>query len=121
MASDAWGIDDGYWDIGGQWHDTPESTRRALRVAMGGLSDVADPPPTSRPVWFVREGTTPAIERPGDILLEDGTRVRASTALPADLPLGYHGLEPNDGGPITRLIVTPDRCHLPSGLHTWGW
>src|SRR5260221_1817260 len=41
MAPDAWGIEDGYWDIAGQWHDTPEPTRRALRLAMGGLGDVA--------------------------------------------------------------------------------
>jgi 4-alpha-glucanotransferase len=121
MAGDAWGIEDGYWDIVGQWHDTPESTRRALRVAMGGLSDVADPPPASRPVWFVREGTTPAIERPADLLLEDGTHLEASTALPPNLPLGYHDLLPSDGGPTTRLIVAPSRCHLPEGLRTWGW
>jgi 4-alpha-glucanotransferase len=121
MARDAWGIEDGYWDIGGQWHDTPEPTRRALRVAMGGLSDVADPPPASRPVWFVRHGTTPGIERPAELLLEDGTSVSASTALPPDLPLGYHDLLPNDGGPATRLIVAPGRCHVPDGLRTWGW
>lgn len=121
MARDAWGIEDGYWDIAGQWHDTPDSTRRALRVAMGGLGDVADPPPASRPVWFVRHGTTPAIERPGELVLEDGTHLSAMTALPPDLPLGYHDLLPSDGGPATRLIVAPDRCHLPDGLRTWGW
>ncbi|MEY2421754.1 MAG: 4-alpha-glucanotransferase [Acidimicrobiaceae bacterium] len=121
MAGDAWGIDDGYWDIVGQWHHTPESTRRALRVAMGGLSDVADPPPASRPVWFVRQGTTPTIERSAELVLEDGTSLAASKALPPDLPLGYHDLLPSDGGPATRLIVAPDRCHLPDGLRTWGW
>ncbi|HEV3225490.1 MAG TPA: 4-alpha-glucanotransferase [Acidimicrobiales bacterium] len=121
MARDAWGIEDGYWDIAGQWHDTPEPTRRALRVAMGGLADVADPPPASRPVWFVRHGTAPMIERPADLVLEDGTALRATSELPPDLPLGYHDLLPNDGGPTTRLIVTPDRCHLPDGLRTWGW
>jgi 4-alpha-glucanotransferase len=121
MSTDAWGIEDGYWDIEGRWHETAEPTRRALRVAMGGLSDVADPPPASRPVWFVRHGTTPSIERPAELLLEDGTSVRASSALPPDLPLGYHDLLPSDGGPTTRLIVTPDRCHLPVGLRTWGW
>ncbi|MEY2452303.1 MAG: 4-alpha-glucanotransferase [Acidimicrobiaceae bacterium] len=121
MVNDPWGIDDGYWDIAGRWHDTPEPTKRALRVAMGGLSDVADPPPATRPVWFVRYGSAPAIERPADLVLEDGTRVTATAALPPDLPLGYHDLLPNDGGPTTRLIVAPDRCHLPEGLRTWGW
>ena len=121
MAPDAWGIEDGYWDIAGQWHETPESTRHSLRVAMGGLADVADPPPASRPVWFVREGRAPAIERPAELVLEDGTGLTATTELPGDLPLGYHDLHPSDGGPTTRLIVTPDRCALPPGLCTWGW
>ena len=121
MAPDPWGIEDGYWDIGGEWHPTPEVTQRSLRLAMGGLADVADPPPATRPVWFVRQGRTPTIERPADLVLEDGTRLSAAAELPPDLPLGYHDLLPSDGGPTTRLIVTPDRCYLPSVLRTWGW
>jgi 4-alpha-glucanotransferase len=27
---------------------------------------------------------------------------------------------PNDGGPTTRLIITPDRCHR-TGSRSWGW
>ena len=121
MAPDAWGIEDGYWDIAGEWHETPEPTRRALRVSMGGLADVADPPPATRPVWFVRHGQAAPIERPAELVLEDGTHVNATTELPRDLPLGYHDLHPSDGGPTTRLLVTPERCALPDGLHTWGW
>ncbi|HEX4819414.1 MAG TPA: 4-alpha-glucanotransferase [Acidimicrobiales bacterium] len=121
MTPDAWGIEDGYWDIAGRWHETPEATRRALRVAMGGLADVADPPPATRPVWFVRHGRAPSIQRPAELVLEDGTRLDAAGTLPRDLPLGYHDLHPDDGGPTTRLIVTPDRCALPEGLRTWGW
>src|SRR5438270_6297622 len=79
MASDVWGIDDGYWDIAGQWHETPEQTRQALRVAMGGLADVADPPPATRPVWFVRQGNSPSIDRPAELALEDGTRLDTAT------------------------------------------
>ena len=121
MATDDWGIDDGYWDIAGRWHDTDPDTRRALRVAMGGHAEFEDPPPRSRPVWFVRHGTAPGIERPAHIHLEDGTEVDARRSLPPDLPLGYHDLHPSDGGPATRLIVTPPRCHLPEGLNAWGW
>ena len=121
MATDAWGIDDGYQDVDGQWHDTPDATRRTLRVAMGGLADVGDPPPSARPVWFVREGTSPELQRPAALVLEDGTRLVAPTHLPPDLPIGYHDLHPNDGGPTTRLIVRPHRCHLPEHLRTWGW
>lgn len=111
--ADAWGIDDGYWDVAGVWHDTPDGTRRALRVAMGGLADADDPPPRGHPVWFVRHGTGPAIERPAELVLEDGTTVTAHDALPPDLPLGYHDLHPSDGGITTRLIVVPDRVAPP--------
>src|SRR3954471_11373532 len=121
MTPDAWGIENGYWDIAGEWHETAESTRRALRVAMGGLADLADPPPATRPVWFVRHGDAAALERPAELVLEDGTRLDTTRTLPPDLPLGYHDLHPDDGGPTTRLIVTPDRCALPKGLRTWGW
>lgn len=121
MATDAWGIEDGYWDIRGEWHETLRSMRRHLRVAMGGLGDVEDPPPHTRPVWFVRHGTAPGINRPAELALEDGTRVTAIDRLPPDLPLGYHDLLPNDGGPTTRLIITPDRCHLAGLDRVWGW
>jgi 4-alpha-glucanotransferase len=47
--------------------------------------------------------------------------VRGVDALPPDLPPGYHDLVPRDGGPTTRLVVTPGRCHLPHELRTWGW
>jgi 4-alpha-glucanotransferase len=121
MATDQWGVDDGYWDIAGGWHDAAPQTKQALRVAMGGHADVEDPPPRSRPVWLVRAGTGPAIERPARLVLEDGTDVDAAGVLPPDLPLGYHDLHPSDGGPTTRLIVTPPRCHLPEELRAWGW
>jgi 4-alpha-glucanotransferase len=120
MTTDEWGIDDGYWDVAGQWHAASDHTRRALRTAMGGHADVADPPPRGRPVWFVPRGSAPPIERPAALVLEDGTVLQAQLALPPDLPLGYHDLHPSDGGPSTRLIVTPPRCHLPEDLHTWG-
>ena len=119
--ADAWGIDDGYFDVSGAWHETSEQTRRALRVAMGGLPDLADPPPNERPVWFVHHGEAPEILRPADLVLEDGTSVGAEHRLPPDLPIGYHDLVPNDGGPTTRLIVTPARCHSTDHLRTWGW
>jgi 4-alpha-glucanotransferase len=117
---DAWGIDDGYHDVAGQWHETPPDTRRALRMAMEGLGDVDDPPPAGRPVWFVGQGTAPPIERPADIVLEDGTEVVAHDAVPPDLPLGYHDLHPSDGGTVTRLIVVPPRC-APAPGPAWGW
>ena len=66
-------------------------------------------------MWFVRHGTGPTINRPAELVLEDGTRLKAVERLPPDLPLGYHDLHPDDGGATTRLIVTPERCHVRDG------
>jgi 4-alpha-glucanotransferase len=41
-------------------------------------------------------------------------------ALPPDLPLGYHDFRPSNCDGQTRLIVAPDRCHVPP-RQTWGW
>lgn len=121
MQTDAWGIDEGYHSVDGTWHPVPLETRQELRAAMGGLRDVDDPPPPGLPVWFVRQGEAHSIFRPAELVLEDGTHVHAEAALPPDLPLGYHDLHPDDGGPTTRLIVHPTACHLPDDLRTWGW
>jgi 4-alpha-glucanotransferase len=51
----------------------------------------------------------------GELVLEDGTSLPVDGELPADIPLGYHTFEGS------RLIVVPERCHLPDGLCTWGW
>ena len=104
----------------GTWHDTPETTRRRLRVAMGGLADVDDPPPAGRPVWFVRHGDAGADRAAGRAWSSRTAPPSwSTTALPPDLPLGYHDLHPSDGGPTTRLIVVPDRC-APAPERTCG-
>ena len=119
MVSDAWGVDDGYWDALGDWHETSAETAGALRAVMG------EPAP-SREVRVVHVGEEAPLDAPGELTLEDGTQLAVSTALPPDLPVGYHDLRPSgdgdrdgDGLP-TRLIVTPGRCHLPPDLHTWA-
>ena len=117
MAADPWGIDDGYFDTSGAWHATPDHTRAALRGAMTGDPDT--PPAAPRPLWIVRSGTGEPLLGPCDLHLEDGTAVRAEGSLPPDLPIGYHELHPLDGGPTTRLTVTPGRCHLPDDLRAW--
>ena len=103
MATDPWGIDDGYFDVRGEWHATSPETRTALREAMTGDAD--RPPEPSRPLWVVRAGAAEPLLGPCELRLEDGTAVRAEGALPPDLPIGYHDLHPLDGGPTTRLIV----------------
>ena len=96
-------VDDGYLDVGGTWHATEPSVRDALVAAAG--EPVAGPP-----MWFVRQGSTPAIQRPAVIELDDGTEVGVVAALTPDLPIGYHDLHPDDGGPTTRLVIAPDRA-----------
>ena len=116
MATDPWGIDDGYFDVGGQWHPTSPDTRAALRTAMGAGRDGGGdegPPAPERPLWVVQEGVAEPLWGPCELALEDGSAHRAEGALPPDLPIGYHELHPLDGGPVTRLIVTPGRGALP--------
>jgi 4-alpha-glucanotransferase len=121
MATDPWGIDDGYFDVGGHWHPTSPETRAALRAAMGAGPDGGEdgPPAPEQPLWVVRAGAAEPLWGPCEVRLEEGGARRAEGALPADLPLGYHELHPLDRGPVTRLIVTPGRCVLPDDLRAW--
>ena len=115
--ADPWGIDDGYFDVRGHWHATPEATRVALREAMGAEGD--GPPAPEHPLWVVRAGDTPSLLGPCELRVEGGEARRVEHHLPADLPVGYHDLAPLDGGPVTRLIAAPGRCHLPPDLREW--
>ena len=108
---DEWSISDGYFDVAGTWHETPDTTRAALRAAMGD-------PEEGPPVWFVPVGTGAALWNTCRIVLEDGHELDPLDALPADLPIGYHDLLPIDGGPATRLIVHPTSC--PEIPPAWG-
>jgi 4-alpha-glucanotransferase len=120
MAADAWGVDDGYWDVSGTWHPTSGEVADELRASMGA-GQYPDGPPAGPPLWFVSAGDTPSLHLPARISLEDGGEVLAGSHLPPDLPIGHHDLHPDDGGPSTRLIVSPVRCHLPDDLRGWGW
>jgi 4-alpha-glucanotransferase len=117
MATDPWGIEDGYWDVAGTWHATSPRTRAALRAAMG--RDDAHAPPPGRAIRVVRAGVAEPLPEPCELVLEDGSEVRAADALPPDLPVGYHDLRRLDGRPLARLIVSPGRCHLPADLRDW--
>lgn len=116
---DDWGIADGFYDVEGTWHPTPEPTRRVLRAAMGAEHpDEPGPPGGGPPLWFVPVGRAEPLLGPCDLVLEDGTTLGVVNRLPPDLPIGYHDLAPIDGGPVTRLIVHPTRC--PEAPRAWG-
>ncbi len=144
--TDHWGIDDRYYDALGIQHVTSWTTRAALLAAMGVAPDPAavaeahvpenrahghhgPPSPAAPPidddlhgrVKVVRAGESPFIAAPGRLTLEDGTVIGVERALPPDLPIGYHHLEPRVGREQTLVIVTPGACHLPDDLRTWGW
>jgi 4-alpha-glucanotransferase len=117
--TDAWSISDGYWDTDGTWHPITEETRTALRAAMGADQVEGDAPPDGPPMWFVETGAPVPLAGRCDLVLEDGSVLDGLGELPPDLPPGYHLLEPLDGGDVTRLVMTPRRCRLPT--RRWGW
>ena len=59
--------------------------------------------------------------RSAEIALEDGAVLRVETALPQDLPPGYHKVRYYDREHETQLIVSPGLCYLPEHLRVWGW
>ena len=120
MATDRWGIDDGYEDALGEWRETPATTRSALHAAMGVNSGQGGPP-VEPLVRVLRPGQTLPLAKPMELRLEDGTALRVDVSLPADLPVGYHELCAIDGEDTVHIIVSPGQCYLPAGWHTWGW
>jgi 4-alpha-glucanotransferase len=118
--TDAWGIDRYYQDAYGEWHATPEETRRAIMDAMEADPD-EDGPSIDAPILFLRPGRPTCLLAPGDLVLEAGETLRVESAVPANLPFGYHVLHPDDGSGAVRVVVSPDRCYLPEDLKTWGW
>lgn len=137
----AWGVLPGYHDIGGVWRPTSDATGLSLAAAMGGGPDAPSPEPGA-PMRFVRpadlSASAPMGMRPADasasgpvpsrlavaqgarLVLEDGTDLAcADGRLPAELPLGYHHVESDEGREL--LVVTPGSCPLPGAPKSWGW
>ncbi|MEO5679606.1 MAG: 4-alpha-glucanotransferase [Acidimicrobiales bacterium] len=124
-----WGIDAGYEDVHGRWHDAPASTVRIVLEAMGAEPiDAPDgsvragrpPPPVGQDLWVVKVGA--ALDAGGRYTLvsEDGSEHHGAGRLPPDLPLGYHTLHLHQEDRSVRLVVSPGRCAAtPAG--SWGW
>lgn len=118
MATDAWGIDDEYEDALRHLRKISPLTREKIRAAIE--IDPALAAPADSPVCVLTPRRRLPKLGPGQLLLEDGTRLDVAGRLPADLPLGYHDFFPGRAGPPVRLIVSPGQCPLPA-RSLWGW
>jgi len=119
----AWGIEPGYHDVSGEWHQAPAETVAAFLDVMGADPQHAEEPPGlghDNPVWVVRAGEPVRADGRWEVRTEGGATLEVQDWVPS-LPYGYHQLTRLDDGREVRLIVSPGRCHLPEGLLTWGW
>ena len=113
ISTDAWGIDDGWFDVEGHWHAASAGDHRGHPRRDGRTRRAAG---VGRAPRRRRSRCTARCE----LRLEDGTDLGAVQQLPPDLPLGLHELVPLDGGVATTLLVGPGQCFLPDGLREWG-
>lgn len=118
MDAHAWGIDHGYYDVNGEWHEPPEWAVEEMLAAMG--AETEQPLLDDGGMWIVNQGDHVQTAGAYHLTLEDGRTMQGHGELPSDLPLGYHTLH-RDGEPTIDLVVCPTRCHLPSDLRAWGW
>ena len=118
MHIDPSALQDGYWDVEGGWHQSSPETRAAILAAMGvEEGDVGAAP--DDPVRVLYPADLSGSSEPGELTLEDGTRLRLGGPLPPDLPWGYHDFRPDGADRTVRWIVTPGQCLVPEA--TWGW
>lgn len=118
--ADPWGIVTQFRDNFDVLRQTTAETRRAILAAMGLSSDdsPADTPPAVR---VVPEGETAVIDAPAELRLEDGACLRIAGALPPDLPLGYHQLQPLDGRAPILVVRCPAAAFFGLKNQIWGW
>ena len=91
---------------------SPQAIHRELDLVRERASRTSLPP-----TIVVVEGTSRPLEVRAHVVLEDGSRLRASDVLPDDLPLGYHRVISDDQD--VTLIVAPAR--MPGIDLAWGW
>lgn len=135
-AAERIGVQQDFWDIFGRRHFTEPETNRAILTALGldcaseeslrdslARREEAERGRPLPPVLVVSENSPLPLHGNLDleIVTEGGEthRVRIENGHadpPLKLPLGYH--EAHAQGCSMRLIVTPDRAHLPApGKH----
>ena len=112
-------IDNGYSDGFGKWHDTSDETRQAILRAMQPETESNETQTVD--VWLLHEGESRELAGAANLKLESGASFDVESALPADLPIGYHKLTSLDGLRKTHVIVVPTECHLDETMRVWGW
>jgi 4-alpha-glucanotransferase len=109
------GVSTSYHRMSGELIEVSVETLRAVLAALG-----PEPGPEP-PVYVFREGQEPWRPEGGGratVELEDGIEVALPEALPGHLPVGYHTLVRERSR--VRLIVAPERAHLPRALAAGG-
>ncbi len=119
-GANAWGIEEKYEDAFGKWHRLNPESRSTFLEAMG-VDPSSRISSSETPVKVVRYGTRISLGRPGELILENGTRLRIEKRLPGNIPPGYYRFEYFNGGHPIKIIVTPLQCYLPPDLRIWGW
>ncbi len=107
-----WGVQSEYHDASGRLIEAAPETVAAALTALGA-DDTADPAPPGALILHPGD----AVDRPMELVTEDGRSLLVEGSVGADVPLGYHDA---GAGPGT-LVVSPRRCHLPPGLRLGGW
>ena len=120
--ADAWGIDDGYWDVAGPG-TTPRRHARAAARRHGRARRRRRPAAAGPRRCGSCATATGRPRTPGRPRARGRHRrlPRPRGAARPTCPSATTTCTPSDGGPTTRLIVVPDRCHLPDDLRAWGW
>lgn len=117
-----WGVDPGFHDANGAWHDAPAETVAAVLDEMGAAAGAG---PDELDMWGPSVVTV-RLDRPlppvraGMLEMEDGAEIRLDGTLPPDVPSGYHQVVPDDGGDPFTLVVSPGLCP-PGPDRQWGW
>jgi 4-alpha-glucanotransferase len=108
-----WGVQAEYLDVGGVPVRAPRAT---VAAAVAALSE-ADEDGDTQGALILHPGDT--VERPIEVLTEDGRSLVLAGRVGDDMPLGYHTCDA--AGAARQLIVSPRRCHLPPHLRLGGW
>ena len=120
VAEEYGGIIPAYRDTSRRWQHIGPETRNAVLRAMG-LEPHRPRPLVGPDIRVLAPGETMAVESTGDLVLEDGTRLRVEKQIPPDLPLGYHQFQPDNAERRAWIIKRPSSCWMPPALKVWGW